>query len=86
MFSQFKYKEISLKTSGISPGRIIYRIKELRASKMHELKEYDYNQHDRTIMETIEGNFFLSFIKASINKFLALTSLGDTLKFIFQKM
>jgi 2-polyprenyl-3-methyl-5-hydroxy-6-metoxy-1,4-benzoquinol methylase len=86
LFEQNGFRLIELKTTGISPGRILSSWKNRKSDRSKTDPTSSIRSTDQSLRETIEGNAILRFIKGGINYFLSLTNSGDSIKAIFQKI
>lgn len=78
------FKVLTYQTSGFSPARLIFT---MRSNNSHGYanSDYDYNEKDRQVRDSIEKNIFLRYTKNLINGLLTLLKAGDSLKILYIK-
>ena len=78
------FKLETIQTSGFSPARLIFTMRS-RNTTDPEILNYDYNEKDRQVRDSIEKNLLLRAAKSTINFFLSLFDAGDTLKTLYSR-
>jgi len=74
------FKRISLKTEGISPGRLLNSRRKLKMDFTSSTST------DESMRESMEKSAFLRSLKKSVNSGLSLLGLGETLKAWYVKL
>jgi 2-polyprenyl-3-methyl-5-hydroxy-6-metoxy-1,4-benzoquinol methylase len=85
MMHKHGFKKIFSSSSGISLGRLIYTLRSKKAEALNVPNNYDYNERDRQLRDSIEGNFLLRPLKYIINSLLSIFRSGDALKILYIK-
>jgi 2-polyprenyl-3-methyl-5-hydroxy-6-metoxy-1,4-benzoquinol methylase len=85
MMKKHGFKSIQRSSSGLSLGRLIYTLRSKKAEALNEPNDYDYNERDRQLRDSIEDNFLLRPLKYIINAMLSFFRLGDALKYLYLK-
>jgi 2-polyprenyl-3-methyl-5-hydroxy-6-metoxy-1,4-benzoquinol methylase len=85
LLSDHGFKKIESNTSGVSFGRLVHSLRHKTKNPSTEIINYDYNEKDRKLINTIENNYLLRFLKSTVNSLLSFFHAGDSLKVLYEK-
>jgi 2-polyprenyl-3-methyl-5-hydroxy-6-metoxy-1,4-benzoquinol methylase len=80
-----QFERVFVKTTGISIARYKHAFLNWNRKKNEDSVQYDYNEKDRELRESIENSKILAIFKNILNRFFNFTQLGESLKILYTK-